>query len=81
MGLLLDAVIELHHVMSHYVCASPQFRQEKRMTKLTYEIIEHDGGWSYRVDETPSDPVAIHDAVHRAAELEAKEQSAPSVRG
>ena len=48
------------------------------MTKLTYEIIEHDGGWSYRVDETPSDPVATHDAVRRAAELEAKEQSAPT---
>jgi hypothetical protein len=26
------------------------------MTKLIYEIIKHDGGWAYRVDETVSEP-------------------------
>jgi hypothetical protein len=47
------------------------------MTKLTYEIIKHDGGWAYRVDETISEPFATHDAARRAAELAATEQSAP----
>lgn len=25
------------------------------MTKITYEIVKHDGGWAYRVDETYSE--------------------------
>jgi hypothetical protein len=47
------------------------------MTKLTYEIIKHDGGWAYRVDETISESFTTHDAARRAAELAAKEQAAP----
>ncbi len=47
------------------------------MTKLTYEIIQHDGGWAYRVDETISEPFPTHDAARRAAELAAQEQAAP----
>jgi hypothetical protein len=47
------------------------------MTKLIYEIIKHDGGWAYRVDETVSEPFATHDAAFKAAELAAREQSEP----
>jgi hypothetical protein len=47
------------------------------MTKLTYQIIKHDGGWAYRVDETISEPFTTHDAARRAAELAASEQAAP----
>lgn len=47
------------------------------MTKLTYEIIKHDSGWAYKVDETISEPFATHDAARSAAELAAKEQEAP----
>ena len=47
------------------------------MTKLTYEIIQHDGGWAYRVDETISEAFTTHDAARRAAELAAREQATP----
>jgi hypothetical protein len=47
------------------------------MSKLTYEIVKHDGGWAYRVDETFSEPFATHDAARQAAERAAKEQSVP----
>jgi Uncharacterized protein conserved in bacteria (DUF2188) len=47
------------------------------MTKLTYEIVRHDGGWAYRVDETFSESFASHDAARVAAELAAKEQALP----
>jgi hypothetical protein len=47
------------------------------MAKLTYEIVKHDGGWAYRVDETFSESFPSHDAAREAAELAAKEQAQP----
>jgi hypothetical protein len=47
------------------------------MTKLTYEIIQHDGGWAYRVDETISETFPSHDSARKAAERAAKEQIEP----
>ena len=47
------------------------------MTNVTYEIVEHDGGWAYRVDGVFSEPYPTHDAARRAAELAAREQRAP----
>ena len=47
------------------------------MTRLTYEIVHHDGGWAYRVDETFSETFHSHDAARGAAERAAKEQLAP----
>jgi uncharacterized protein DUF2188 len=47
------------------------------MTKITYEIVEHDGGWAYRVDGVYSEPFPSHDEARRAAELAAKEQVIP----
>ena len=47
------------------------------MTKLTYEIVEHDGGWAYRVDGVYSEPFPTHAAARRAAELAAGEQLVP----
>jgi hypothetical protein len=47
------------------------------LSKLTYEIVRHDGGWAYQVDETFSETFPSHDAARRAAELAVKEQSAP----
>jgi hypothetical protein len=44
------------------------------MTKLTYEIVKHDGGWAYRVDETFSETFPSHDSARKAAELAAREQ-------
>jgi hypothetical protein len=47
------------------------------MTKITYEIIRHDGGWAYKVDETFSEAFKTHDEAHKAAERAAREQAAP----
>jgi hypothetical protein len=44
------------------------------MTRVTYEIVQHDGGWAYRVDGVYSEPFPTHDAARRAAERAAGEQ-------
>ncbi|HVN01066.1 MAG TPA: DUF2188 domain-containing protein [Caulobacteraceae bacterium] len=44
------------------------------MTRVTYEIVEHDGGWAYRVDGVYSETFPTHDAARRAAERAAGEQ-------
>ena len=47
------------------------------MTKITYEIVEHDGGWAYRADGVFSETFPTHDAARRAAERAATEQAVP----
>jgi hypothetical protein len=47
------------------------------MTHVTYEIVQHDGGWAYRVDETFSETFASHDLAREAAERAAHEQALP----
>jgi hypothetical protein len=47
------------------------------MSNLKYEIVRHDGGWAYRVDETFSEPFASHEAAREAAERAAREQVLP----
>ena len=44
------------------------------MAKITYEIVEHDGGWAYRVDGVFSETFPSHEAARRAAERVAQEQ-------
>lgn len=44
------------------------------MTKITYEIVEHDGGWAYQVDGVFSETFPSHNRARRAAEQVAKEQ-------
>lgn len=47
------------------------------MVKVTYEIVRHDAGWAYRVDETYSEPFPTHDKARAAAEQAAREQEEP----
>ncbi len=47
------------------------------MSHVIYEIVEHDGGWAYRVDGVYSETFASHDAARKAAERAAREQRAP----
>jgi uncharacterized protein DUF2188 len=47
---------------------------ERRMSKVTYEIVQHDGGWAYRVDSVFSETFPTHEAAHEAAECAAREQ-------
>jgi Uncharacterized protein conserved in bacteria (DUF2188) len=44
------------------------------MTHVTYEIVEHDGGWAYRVDGAYSETFKSHDEARKAAHRAAGEQ-------
>jgi hypothetical protein len=47
------------------------------MTKVVYEVVEHDGGWAYRVEGVFSETFPSHDAARKAADRAAKEQAVP----
>jgi len=47
------------------------------MSRITYEIVEHDGGWAYRVDGVYSETFPSHAAARAAAERAAGEQRVP----
>jgi Uncharacterized protein conserved in bacteria (DUF2188) len=47
------------------------------MTKITYEIVEHDGGWAYRAEGVFSETFPSHGMARKAAEQAAKEQLLP----
>lgn len=44
---------------------------------VTYEIVEHDGGWAYKVDGVFSEPFPTHAAALKAARVAAAEQEVP----
>lgn len=44
------------------------------MTDITYTIVEHDGGWAYKVGDTFSETFPSHDAALAAARRAAGEQ-------
>ncbi|MGA2792232.1 MAG: hypothetical protein ABSE69_01670 [Roseiarcus sp.] len=47
------------------------------MTHVSYEVIEHDGGWAYRVGDVFSETFATKELAHAAAFLAAREQRTP----
>ena len=47
------------------------------MTKIVYEVVEHDGGWAYRVDGVFSETFPTHDLARQAADRAANEQIVP----
>lgn len=47
------------------------------MAKLTYHIVEHDGGWAYQADGVYSETFPSHDAARAAALRVAREQRSP----
>ena len=47
------------------------------MTTITYTIVEHDGGWAYKLGDVFSETFPDHDSARRAAEAVAREQRAP----
>jgi Uncharacterized protein conserved in bacteria (DUF2188) len=53
------------------------FGQGERMSKVVYEIVEHDGGWAYRVGDTYSETFRTREAAHMAACRAALEQQVP----
>jgi hypothetical protein len=40
-----------------------------RVSNITYEIVEHDGGWAYKVDGTFSETFPTHSEALAAAEM------------
>jgi hypothetical protein len=47
------------------------------MTQITYEIVEHDGGWAYKVGKTFSETFPTHAAALSAATAAAEAQEQP----
>jgi hypothetical protein len=47
------------------------------MSKITYKVVKHDGGWAYEANGTYSEPFPTRDAARKAAKLAASEQAAP----
>jgi len=47
------------------------------MTRITYEVVEHDGGWAYKVGDVFSEPFPSQDEARAAAERAAQEQTVP----
>jgi uncharacterized membrane protein YkoI len=47
------------------------------MTKVHYEVVEHDGGWAYKVGDVFSEPYPSKAAAHDAAARAAAEQRVP----
>jgi hypothetical protein len=47
------------------------------MSEVIYEIVEHDGGWAYKVDGVFSEPYPTHAAALHAARAAAAEQRVP----
>jgi hypothetical protein len=44
------------------------------MTRVTYEVVQHDQGWAYKVDGVLSETFPSHKLAHAAAERAAREQ-------
>ena len=47
------------------------------MASIIYQIVQHDGGWAYKVDETFSEPFSTRASARRAAQIAAREQRLP----
>lgn len=47
------------------------------MTRIVYDIIEHDGGWAFKLGDTISETFPNHDAAFAAAKRVALEQQRP----
>jgi hypothetical protein len=47
------------------------------MTHVTYQIVEHDGGWAYKVDGVFSEAFATHEDALAAARRVAAAQRGP----
>ena len=47
------------------------------MSRVTYKIVQHDGGWAYAVDGTFSESFPSHAAALAAARQAASEQRVP----
>jgi hypothetical protein len=47
------------------------------MSKISYKVVKHDGGWAYEANGTYSEPFATRELARKAARLAANEQATP----
>ena len=47
------------------------------MSDIHYRIVEHDGGWAYRLEDVYSETFRSHDEAAAAARRAAEEQAVP----
>ena len=47
------------------------------MATIHYKIVQHDGGWAYKLDNVFSEPFRTHDQAKAAALHAAREQERP----
>jgi hypothetical protein len=47
------------------------------MSKIHYKVVQHDGGWAYKLGDVFSEPFRTHDAAVKAAHRVAREQHVP----
>jgi Uncharacterized protein conserved in bacteria (DUF2188) len=47
------------------------------MSHVTYKIVQHDGGWAYKVGDVFSETFATREQAHAAAARAAREQETP----
>jgi len=47
------------------------------MSQVTYRIVEHDGGWAYKLGDSFSETYPSHDSAHAGAVRAAREQRVP----
>jgi hypothetical protein len=62
-------------VQVHYL--SLDRRQEQDMPKIHYRVVQHDGGWAYRLNDVFSEPFRSKAAALAAARRVAAEQHVP----
>jgi hypothetical protein len=55
----------------------PSNQKVHAMAHVTYEIVQHDGGWAYKVDGVFSESFPTHAAALAAAKAAAAEQRVP----
>ena len=51
------------------------------MSHVTYTVVEHDGGWAYKVGDVFSETFTTREAAHAGAARAAQEQRAPGQGG
>jgi Uncharacterized protein conserved in bacteria (DUF2188) len=47
------------------------------MSKITYKVVKHDGGWAYEMNGTYSEKFPTREVARKAAKLAASEQVVP----
>jgi hypothetical protein len=57
--------------------SQPNGRQEQIVAKIHYRVVQHDGGWAYRLNDVFSEPFRSKAAALAAARRVAAEQHIP----